>query len=623
MFKRGMSPIIITVFIILLSLSAVTVVWTAVRSTISSVDDDGQTQTCLGLVFTLESCEYNDTMTRVRISRGVGEGVFTGLRFVFKTDAGAVTRTKASPLPDTLESLTYSFGISDVSAPLEVDVAAIVQEKSCGFTGSPRACIAVQGWTTASVCGDGLDNDGDGWCDAQGGICTDGSRPGDPACGTNFDNPTEDLVGSTTCSNQADDDGDGLIDGYDSDCMNPYMDGEIPPAMTACSDGIDNDHDGFCDVASSICTDGTTPGDSGCASADDDDETDYGFLACNDGIDNDRDGLVDFGGDYGCGSSTDNDEKGDWTFRKPKRLSMFQLVGGSSTNDSQGRINNNVWNHQQGWNSVVVNWIDPVRQVVGDDAFDAVFFQIGGGWSQYRVWLPGDGIGDYSYSSFLFEALPIAESNISPSTTDYSPLISYAQAHGIQLLGYLGMPRCEEKANDTLYVPVPEQCYPENFDYYQGELMDGSFIAVGYDWSGGHMAENSTAISVNFAIMRDLGVEPYIEAVPPRRQNWSLGYSVMSDELRWQFTESDPQNRFFKESELNAAGGTTMHLVRSPPDGMCTVGDDACFNAWRWNTSVSLLQQNKHVIVNLKYLLDGGYNVSCLVKLSQDNNTVC
>ncbi len=27
--------------------------------------------------------------------------------------------------------------------------------------------------------------------------------------------------------------------------------------------------------------------------------------------------------------------------------------------------------------------------------------------------------------------------------------------------------------------------------------------------------------------MHDSGVEPYIEAVPPRRQNWSLGYSVI------------------------------------------------------------------------------------------------
>ncbi|MEK6858348.1 MAG: hypothetical protein AABX53_00345 [Nanoarchaeota archaeon] len=622
MLKRGMSPIIITLFIIVLSLGAVTVVWTTLRSTVSSVDDGGQTQTCLGLVFTLESCEYNATMARVRVSRGVGEGEITGLRFAFETNTGSALLDKNTPLPDTLEALTYIFG--DISTPSKVDVAALVDGETCGLTGSPRVCTLVEGWNSAPVCGDGIDNDDDGWCDAEGGACTDGSRLGDPACGTNPDNPTEDLEGSTTCSNQKDDDFDGLIDGYDvADCDNPYMNGESPPVMTACSDGIDNDDDGFCDLVDSICMDGSTPGDSGCTDANDNDENTYGNLACNDDVDNDGDGLVDFGGDYGCDSSTDVDEKGDWTFRKPKRLSLFQLVGGSSSNVSQGTISNAVWNHQQGWNSVITNWIDPVRTVVGNDAFDVVFFQIGGGWSQYRVWLPGDGIGDYSYSSFLFEALTIAESNISPSTTDYTPLTSYSQAHGIQLLGYLGMPRCEEKATDKLYVPVPEQCYPENFDYYQGELMDGSFIAVGYDWSGGHMAENSTAISVNFAIMRDLGVEPYLEAVPPRRQNWSLGYSVISDEIRWQFTESDPQDRFFKESELNAAGGTTMHLVRSPPEGTCATGDDACFNAWRWNTSVSLLQQNKHVIVNLKYLLDAGYNVSCLVKLSQDTATVC
>ncbi len=59
-----------------------------------------------------------------------------------------------------------------------------------------------------------------------------------------------------------------------------------------CNDGIDNDGDGLC-VAGGPCTDGSTPGDPGCASATDLDERAPG-LPCDDGQDNDSDGRIDF-----------------------------------------------------------------------------------------------------------------------------------------------------------------------------------------------------------------------------------------------------------------------------------------------------------------------------------------
>jgi len=61
----------------------------------------------------------------------------------------------------------------------------------------------------------------------------------------------------------------------------------------ACADGLDNDGDGFCDTAGSACTDGSTPGDVGCADANDLDERSP-LLACDDGADNDNDGRTDF-----------------------------------------------------------------------------------------------------------------------------------------------------------------------------------------------------------------------------------------------------------------------------------------------------------------------------------------
>ena len=65
----------------------------------------------------------------------------------------------------------------------------------------------------------------------------------------------------------------------------------MPPF--ACDDGLDNDGDGLCDTALSTCTDGSTPGDPGCADANDLDERSL-EAPCDDGADNDDDGRTDF-----------------------------------------------------------------------------------------------------------------------------------------------------------------------------------------------------------------------------------------------------------------------------------------------------------------------------------------
>lgn len=75
--------------------------------------------------------------------------------------------------------------------------------------------------------------------------------------------------------------------------------------MATCSNGVDDDCDGMTDFAG---------GDPGCASALDTDERGPGN-ACDDGLDNDGDGLIDYAvegctptGDPGCTSPADTSE---------------------------------------------------------------------------------------------------------------------------------------------------------------------------------------------------------------------------------------------------------------------------------------------------------------------------
>ena len=90
----------------------------------------------------------------------------------------------------------------------------------------------------AEICGDGLDNDGDGQAD-----CADGDCDSSPLC----IDTTEAI-----CDDGADNDGDGQTDCADSDCLGVGL--CLAENTTAtCSDGFDNDGDGLTDCADPGC----------------------------------------------------------------------------------------------------------------------------------------------------------------------------------------------------------------------------------------------------------------------------------------------------------------------------------------------------------------------------------
>ncbi|MEZ5291479.1 MAG: fibronectin type III domain-containing protein [Vicinamibacterales bacterium] len=106
--------------------------------------------------------------------------------------------------------------------------------------------------SNVEICGDGIDNDGDGLIDENCGT---------EICGDGIDNDGDGLIDENCteiCGDGIDNDGDGLID---ENC-----------GTEICGDGIDNDGDGLIDE--------------NCAG-----KTEI----CGDGIDNDGDGLVDEG----------------------------------------------------------------------------------------------------------------------------------------------------------------------------------------------------------------------------------------------------------------------------------------------------------------------------------------
>jgi hypothetical protein len=151
-----------------------------------------------------------------------------------------------------------------------------------------QAVLDELGPVVGAPCEDGVDNDGDGAVDWDGGPFGD---PADPDC----DDASDWSEGAAVleCDDGLDNDADGAADLDDFGCHGRGDFSErTAPNVIACDDGIDNDGDGTIDFL----------GDAGCGTPLQMNEN----PKCNDGRDNDGDGLIDFDG----GDSLDLDRDG-------------------------------------------------------------------------------------------------------------------------------------------------------------------------------------------------------------------------------------------------------------------------------------------------------------------------
>lgn len=182
---------------------------------------------------------------------------------------------------------------------VQIDNAApgdyfIIVDTRFGLGGQFKLSIDVE--RLPPGCSDGLDNDEDGFIDADDLGCAnaDDEDEQDPEEGAPL----------PQCWNGEDDDGDGIIDyPFEPGCVGKGDDDETDPEPApACANGIDDDGDELIDF----------PNDIGCASRGDEDEDDPRVRPrCNNRIDDDDDGLTDYPLDPGCAAAGDPSEADD------------------------------------------------------------------------------------------------------------------------------------------------------------------------------------------------------------------------------------------------------------------------------------------------------------------------
>lgn len=150
-------------------------------------------------------------------------------------------------------------------------------------------------FSAVEICDDGVDNDGNSLIDCADPACMSSGKCQLPAveiCGDGLDNNGDGLLdcADPTCRNTAacldeicddglDNNGNGLVDCTDPACASTSN--CLPPPVEICDDGIDNDGDGLFD-----CDDGKCAGHPSCFQP-------IAEEHCSNGIDDNGDGLVD------------------------------------------------------------------------------------------------------------------------------------------------------------------------------------------------------------------------------------------------------------------------------------------------------------------------------------------
>jgi len=119
--KRGLSQVVTTVIIILLSLAAIAIIWTFVRPVIENSSSQINAD-CLSVDFDAVCKPTLDTIT---VTRKAGPGDLKG--FTFIAGGSEITpATSPATAPSELGSANYIFNSGDVTAGSDIQVAAQV-----------------------------------------------------------------------------------------------------------------------------------------------------------------------------------------------------------------------------------------------------------------------------------------------------------------------------------------------------------------------------------------------------------------------------------------------------------------------------------------------------------------
>jgi len=213
--KRGISTIVATVLIILITIAAVAIIWAGV---IPMIKDKVAFNEISGVVSIVTSKGYTTydsekKIASVQVKRGAGETKMKSIKIIFSSQGNSYSGIVEAPEPN--QEKTYAFNLSGYPAPESVSVAPIFTVGKSKKEGDISSVVDIKKGIlvktpgelykpgtdnnneTISSCSDGVQNQNEIGIDC-GGMCTSGVE--------------------TICDDGIDNDRDCLTDSADSDC---------------------------------------------------------------------------------------------------------------------------------------------------------------------------------------------------------------------------------------------------------------------------------------------------------------------------------------------------------------------------------------------------------------------
>ena len=216
--KRGVSSIIITVLLVIVTLATISILWFVVSSFLeSSTKNISFAENLIGLDIIEQSAIYYeaDDSISFRVNRDSYSGNLSGLRVVVEGQDGNSKAYDLLVYLDSLETKTFYFSLDGlVSNPVKISVLPMFSKDgktSIGSVKDSENLIISSSEPNIPQCSDGLDNDNDGSTDLA-----------DPGCSDANDNDETDLPPPT--SNLMFDIGANLEGPDDWQRMNMFVD---------------------------------------------------------------------------------------------------------------------------------------------------------------------------------------------------------------------------------------------------------------------------------------------------------------------------------------------------------------------------------------------------------------
>lgn len=195
--KRGISNVIVTLIIIVISLVAIGLVWGVVRNIISEGAED-ISLAGFKINIKISSAGINGNNINVNVKRNVGEGNLTGIKFIFTAGEDTEAKERTFSLKE-LESKAFDFTLNDLNIS-EVESVSIAPKYLSGSGKETLGNIMDTYNIVQPGSGGTGGNGGNGGNGGSGGSCIPDPDPcGTFVCGT-VANGTCGTVSCGTCT---------------------------------------------------------------------------------------------------------------------------------------------------------------------------------------------------------------------------------------------------------------------------------------------------------------------------------------------------------------------------------------------------------------------------------------